>query len=102
MTAEMIVVNLEVLCPPAHLAAPAIPLQDLLTKFTVRLDVEPYRHLPTAAIVHEARLISARKFPRCGAGIIRKYRDSDCSRTSGSFPSIEAPAKKSAQIISRQ
>ena len=38
--------------------------------------------------------MSARKLPSCGAGSIRKYRDNDCTRTSGSFPSVEGAGQE--------
>ena|SRR6266404_9640535 len=87
----------------ASLASPAIPLQDLSTELLVRFRIQPQTRMFWSDWAHEARPSScSRNACCCSQGRNLKNCLIDCNNISG-FPSSRcAPARKSAQIISRQ
>ena len=103
LAAKFFVVNLQVRSGPATLASPAIAAQHLFSELFVRLGIKPQARLFGSNPVHEAfSVTSCRKACRCSPGRNLKNRDMDCRSTVGSSFSRFAPARKSAQIISRQ
>ena len=97
------VMDLKVQPRAASLASPAIPLQDLSTELLVRFGIQPQTRAFRSDRAHEARPFScSRNACCCSPGRNLKNCWIDCSNISG-FPSSRcAPARKSAQIISRQ
>jgi hypothetical protein len=96
-------VDLQVLSRTTDLAPPAVPAQYLISKLFVGLGIKPQSGLFGPSSVHEAfSVTSCRKACRCSPGGNLKNRDMDCRSTVGSSFSRLAPARKSAQIISRQ
>ena len=103
LAAQLLVMDLKVLSGAADLTSPAIALQHLFSELVVRLAIKPEAWLLGANPVHEAfSATSCRKACRCSPGKNLKNRDMDCRSTVGSSLSRFAPARKSAQIISRQ
>jgi hypothetical protein len=96
------VMDLELISPAALLALPAIPLKNLEAELPVILGFKPQRRNSGIFCAHADRLILSRKSCCCRAGRKWKNRSSDISSTSGLPFSKFAPARKSAQIISRQ
>ncbi len=86
----------------AELAPPAIPLQNLFAQGCVFLQIQPSAPTLWRRLTHAASLICCKNSCFCAAGRNRKNRNIDSNRIWG-FPSFRcAPARKSAQIISRQ
>ena len=82
---------------------PAIAAQYLFSELVVELGIKPQARSLGSNPVHEAfSVTSCRKACRCSPGRNLKNRDIDCRSTVGSSFSRFAPARKSAQIISRQ
>ena len=103
LTAQLLVVDLQVLSGTTDLASPAIPAQYLFSELFVGLGIKPQARSLGSNPVHEAfSVTSCRKACRCSPGRNLKNRDMDCRSTVGSSFSRFAPARKSAQIISRQ
>ena len=103
LAAKLLVVNLQVRPGSARLASPAVAAQNLLSESFVPLGIKPQARLFGSNPVHEAfSVTSCRKACRCSPGRNLKNRDMDCRSTVGSSFSRFAPARKSAQIISRQ
>ena len=103
LAAKLFVMNLKVLSGTTNLALPAIPAQYLLSELFVGLGIKPQTRPLGSNPVHEAfPVTSCRKAFRCSPGRNLKNRDMDCRSTVGSSFSKFAPARKSAQIISRQ
>src|SRR5713101_6913737 len=101
--AKFFVVNLQVRSGPTALASPAISTQHLLPESFIQLGIKPQARALGSNAVHDAfSVTSCRKAWRCSPGRNLKNRDIDCRSTVGSSPSRFAPARKSAQIISRQ
>jgi hypothetical protein len=96
------VMDLELIAPAAALASPAIPLEDFHFQLAVTPGVEPKPPSFSKVATHADRLILSRNRCCCGEGRKLKNRSSDISSTSGSPFSRFAPARKSAQIISKQ
>ena|SRR5256885_6588363 len=99
----MEVVELEVGSRSAALASPVVTGEHLLPELLiiVRIELQP-RTLwlePDHAV---ARFSSLAKYSFCSPGKNLNRRQTERSRTSGSPFSRFAPARKSAQIISRQ
>src|SRR6266705_1424867 len=95
--------NLKISKTAAGLTSPAIPLQDFATELLVGLarKPQPPRFWPDR--VHAIRWLACdKKACLCSPGKNLKNLEMDCSSTSGSPLSRLAPARKSAQIISRQ
>jgi hypothetical protein len=96
------VMDLELIAPATALALPAIPLQNFRLELAVMLEVEPKPMSSGNVHTHADRLISSKNRRCCGAGRKWSSRCTHSNSTSG-FPfSRFAPARKSAQIISRQ
>ena len=96
------VVNLELIHATTALAAPAIALQHLAAQSSIGVRVEPKPRASWGKSGHEAFRTCSRNSCCLGRGRNSKSRPSEVSKTSG-FPfSRLAPARKSAQIISRQ
>ena len=103
LTAQLLVVDLQVLSRAADLALPTIAAQYLLAEPFVKLGIKPQSRSLGSNPVHEAfSVTSFRKASLCSLGRNLKNRDMDCRSTVGSSFSRFAPARKSAQIISRQ
>ena len=103
LAAQLLVVDLQVLARTADLASPAIAAQYFFSELLVELGVKPQPRLFSRNPFHEAfSVTSCRKARRCSPGRNLKNRDMDCRSTVGSSFSRFAPARKSAQIISRQ
>src|SRR6266849_3654431 len=103
MAAELPVAHLKIRHRATGLTPPAVSAQHLIAQLFVKLVIQPYSSLFGWNRVHEAfSVISCRKACRCSPGRNLKNRDMDCRSTVGSSVSRFAPARKSAQIISRQ
>jgi hypothetical protein len=103
VTAEVFMVNFQVGHRPAGLTAPAIALQHLLPQLLVCDRIESQAWGLWANRVHAAASLRfLRKACFWSSGRKRKNLVAEYSRVSGSPLSRLAPARKSAQIISRQ
>jgi len=101
--AQLLVVDLQVLSGTTDLAFPAIPTQYLFSEVFVELGIKLQTRSLGSNSLHEAFAVtSCRKACLCSPGRNLKNRDIDCGSTVGSSFSRFAPARKSAQIISRQ
>jgi len=99
----LLVVDMQVLSGATDLACPAIAPQYLFSELVVRFGIEPQARSLGSNWLHEAfPVTSCRKACRWSPGRNLKKRDIDCSSAVGSSLSKFAPARKSAQIISRQ
>jgi hypothetical protein len=96
------VMDLKILHSPARLTTPAIPLQDFTAKLAIRfrikpqpwpLGVDPFQNVPCT---------SSRSCFRCGFGRPMTSRVRQGNRASRLPVSKLTPARKSAQIISKQ
>src|SRR5580704_3954133 len=95
--------DLEVFPGAAVLASPGVALEDLQSQLFVGLRIEFDARLFRSNANHDAfSLACSISASRCGWGRNLKIRATDCSRASGFWFSRFAPARKSAQIISRQ
>jgi hypothetical protein len=94
------VVDLQLLAPAAVLAFPAVPLQDFQLQPAVTLGVEPKPFSKVAT--HADCRMSRKNCCWCAAERNAKDRRIDVNSTSVLPFSRFAPARKSAQIISRQ
>jgi hypothetical protein len=100
-TAKLLMVHLEISHLPAPLASPTIPAQYFVSQDFICIRLQP--HFEVFSIrFHDAVVAYCRKICRCSAGRNRKDRDIACKSASGFPLSRFAPARKSAQIISRQ
>ncbi len=96
------VVNLQLIAPAAVLAFPAVALQNSLLQLVVTDGIKTKWALFPNLPAHADCLTSIKNCCCCAAGRNPKNRCNDISSTSA-FPfSRFAPARKSAQIISRQ
>jgi hypothetical protein len=103
LTTKFLVVNLQIRSASAALTSPTIAAQYLLPKLFVELAIKSHARLFGCNPVHKAFSVTSwRKACRCSPGRILKNRDMDCKSSVGSSFSRFAPARKSAQIISRQ
>jgi len=103
LAAELLVVDLQVLPGTTGLASPALATQYLFSELVVRFGTEPQAGSLGSNSPHEAFAVtSCRKACLCSPGRNLKNRDMDCRSAVGSSLSRFAPARKSAQIISRQ
>jgi len=103
LTAEVLMMNFQVRPRAAGLTAPGVASKHLLAKFVVGFGFEPQPWLCRSNALHEALgRIDSRNVCLCCSGSSPKNRFIENSRVSGSPLSRLAPAKKSAQIISRQ
>lgn len=92
------VMDLELIAPATVLAFPAVPLQYCLFQLTVPVVIEP----KPAVLAHANFLTLFRNLSCCCGGKNPKNLCIDMSSAAGSPLSRFAPARKSAQIISRQ
>ncbi len=103
LAAQLFVMNLQVLPGTTDLASPAVAAQNLFSKLIIRFRIKAEARLFRSDPFHDALLVaSCRNASRCSPGRNLKNRDMDRRSTVGSSFSRFAPAKKSAQIISRQ
>ena len=103
MTPKFLVMNLEIFQRSAALASPSIALKNRFAKLFVGLKRETHRPVFWAHWVHEAiRFACSRNLWRCSQGRNLKKFVIELSKISGFPLSKLAPARKSAQIISRQ
>ena len=103
LAAVLLVVDLQVLPGITDLASPTIPTQNLFSELFVGFGIELQARLLGSNPPHEAfSIASCRKACRCSPGKNLKNLDIDCNSRVGSSFSRFAPARKSAQIISRQ
>jgi len=96
------VMDLELIAPATVLAFPAVPLQDFHLQLAVTTVFEPKPRSFGNNHAHADRLTSSRNSCCCDAARKPKNRRTDVSSASGLPFSRFAPARKSAQIISRQ
>src|SRR6476646_10616908 len=95
--------DLQVLAGTTDLASPAVAAQNLFSELFVWLVIKPEARSLGSNPLHDAfSVTSCRKACRCSPGRNLKNREIDCRSTVGSSFSRFAPARKSAQIISRQ
>jgi hypothetical protein len=100
---QLPVVDLQVLRRATKLASPTIPIQHLLTKLPVGLRIEFSARSFRPNSHHDAFCrICPRNSCCCSQGRNLKNLVIECSNISGFPLSRFAPARKSAQIISRQ
>jgi hypothetical protein len=103
LAAQLLVMDVKVLSGTANLAFPAIALQYLFSQLVIRFAIHHEARFLGANPVHDAfSFTSCRKACRCSPGRNLKNLEIDCSNTVGSSFSRFAPARKSAQIISKQ
>lgn len=103
LAAELLVVDLQILPGATDLALPPITTQYLLSESFVEFGIKQQPRSLGSNPIHEAfSVTSCRKASRCSPGRNLKKRDMDCRSTVGSSFSRLAPARNSAQIISRQ
>lgn len=102
-TPELLMMNFEVRHGSAKLTAPSIPPEHLQAQFFTGFGIEPQPWLSWSNAVHDVFGKSdSRNVCCCASGSSLKNLFSEKSRVSGSPLSRLAPAKKSAQIISKQ
>jgi hypothetical protein len=101
-TARLHMMHLKLSDAPTKLAAPPVAIEHLPAQFSIGFRVESQSRASWARWGHEAFRTCSRNSCCLGRGRNSKSRPSERSKVSG-FPfSRLAPAKKSAQIISRQ
>ena len=96
------VMNLETLRRSAALAPPTVSLQNLFAKFVIGLSIQSEASSSLTHNAHEAFCSPSRKVTCIGPGNSSNIRLIDSSKLSFSLLSWVAPARKSAQIISKQ
>jgi len=102
LTAQLFVVDLQVSSRTADLTSPIVSLHDLLAKFFVQLGFQSHAGAFWLKSIHASWFARDRNCSRCSPGRNLKSRAIDCRSAPGSPLSRFAPARKSAQIISRQ
>jgi hypothetical protein len=103
MTAKFLVVNFKIRHGAARLAFPAVAAEYLVAELLVQREIKPDGRTFWSDPVHDAFAVKwSRNIFRCSPGRNLKNRRIDCRRTCELPFSRLAPAKKSAQIISRQ
>src|SRR6266550_3185892 len=101
--AELFMMNLKISKAAAGLTSPSIPVQHFSTELLVGFGRKPPAGMFGSDRIHEARWeICDRKACFCSPGRNLKNRAMECSKISGLPLSRLAPARKSAQIISKQ
>jgi hypothetical protein len=96
------VMDLESIAPAAVLAFPTVPLENFQLELAVSFEIEPKPRSFSKVATHADRLMSRKNCCWCAAGRNTKNRRSDVNSTSVLPFSRFAPARKSAQIVSRQ
>ena len=103
VTAKFLVVNLKIGHCATQLASPAVATQHLVAQTVVLVGIEPQACVFRSDPSHDAFSVTwCKNACLSSPGRNLKNRKADCKRTSGFSFSRFAPAKKSAQIISRQ
>ena len=103
MASEFLVVNFKVGQCAARLASPAISAKYLVAQLFVQLGMEPHARTLWSDAIHDALSANwSRNTLLSSPGRNLKKRRIDCSRTCELPFSRFAPARKSAQIISKQ
>jgi hypothetical protein len=103
LAAKLLVVDLKVLSRATDLALPSVAAQYLSSQRVVRFGIKPQAGSLESHLLHDAFPVTwCRNTCRWSPGRNLKKRDIDCSNVVGSSLSKFAPARKSAQIISRQ
>jgi hypothetical protein len=103
MTTKLFVVNFKIRHGTARLASPAIATQHLIAQAFVELRIEQLACTFRSDSIQDAFPVTwCRNVRLSSPGRNLKNRRADCKRTSGFSFSTFAPARKSAQIISRQ
>ena len=103
VTAKLLMMDFQIRHRAAGLAAPGVASKHLLAKVLVGFGFEPRPWLCRSYALHEALdRIDSRNVCFCFSGSSPKNLFIENSRVSGSPLSRLAPARKSAQIISRQ
>ena len=101
-TPRLNVVDLKIFRSSAELAAPAIPLQYLTAELAIRLGLKLQAWSLGSNHRYGATRTFARSCSRCNTGRPSNSRVRENSRVSWSPVSKLTPARKSAQIISKQ
>jgi hypothetical protein len=96
------VVNLEKPWASAALTPPPIPLKNLAAKVSVGMRIQAQPSPSRRSMVHNSHCVRWENSAFCGSGSSEYNRVSARSNDSDLPLSICAPARKSAQIISRQ
>ena len=100
---QFLVVDMQILPGTTELASPPIATQYLFSELVIRFWIKPQARPLGPNPLHEAFSANSwRKACRCSPGRNFKNRDMDRRSAVGSSFSRFAPARKSAQIISRQ
>lgn len=103
LAAKLFVMNFQVQHRAARLTSPAVTTKDKLPQLLVRHRIQPQVGRLVAHLTHnDLSLRLPRKACRCSAGRNLKNLVIENSNISASPLSRLAPARKSAQIISRQ
>src|SRR5207245_5108701 len=103
MAAQLLVMDLQRFHAAAGLASPSVALKHLSLKMPVGISVQSPARLFRPCPVHDAPWFScSRKASLCASGRNLKKRETECKSNCGFPLSRFAPARKSAQIISRQ
>src|SRR6266852_6900044 len=103
MAAKLFVVDLNVAPHAAPLTSPPIATQHPLSQLFIRVGFQPQANRFRLNPVHDAfSVICWTNACRCSPGRNLKNLETECKSTSGFPLSRFAPARKSAQIISRQ
>src|SRR5438270_13697465 len=103
VTPELLVMNLKIAQAAARLTFPYIPLQDFATELLVGLGRKSQARMFWSDRIYAVRGLACDKNAIfCSPGRNLKNLEMDCNSSAGSPWSRLAPAKKSAQIISRQ
>ena len=103
VAAEPFVMDFEVGHRAAKLTSPAIPPKYTVAELFEQLGIKPQARLLRSDLTHDAFSFAwCRNVCLSSPGRNLKNRKADCKRTSGFSFSRFAPARKSAQIISRQ
>jgi hypothetical protein len=102
VVSKFLVMDLQVRHCPARLTPPAIATQDRLPQSLVRHRIQPQGRRLWTNRAHDAFSMRTRNVCRCSSGRNLKNLVIENSSVSGSPLSRLAPARKSAQIISKQ
>jgi hypothetical protein len=96
------VMDLKVLHSPAPLAAPSISLQDFTAELAIRFRIKPQPWALGADSLQNVTCTSSRSCFLCGFGRPMTSRMRQGNKASRLAASKLTPARKSAQIISKQ
>ena len=101
-TPRLNVMDLKILHAPAPLASPAVSLQDFTAKLAISFTFKPQAWTLGADPLQSVTCTSSRSCFRCGFGRPMTNRVRQGNKASRLSASKLTPARKSAQIISRQ